>query len=93
MICIPGQGSLVSEEVSNFVLRPAPFQRKVLSEGEIVHASSDLQFSVGRVSSVEGDSVSIAWDSPLWVRADGSSRIIIVQLDAVPMRIIGTVSQ
>ncbi len=93
MICIPGQGSLVSEEVSNFVLKPAPFQRKALTEGEIVHGSSDLQFSVGRVSSVEGDSVSIAWDSPFWVRADGSSRIIIVQLDAVPMRIIGTVSQ
>ena len=90
MICIPGKGGLVSQERSNFKLEIAPFQRKVLSVGEVIHAASDLQFSVGRVSALEGDLVTVDWDSPFWIRADGSSRVLIVQLDAVPMRIIGT---
>ena len=90
MICIPGKGGLVSQERSNFKLEIAPFQRKVLSVGEVIHAASDLQFSVGRVSALEGDLVTVDWDSPFWIRADGSSRVLIVQLDAAPMRIIGT---
>jgi len=90
MICIPGKGGLVSQERSNFKLEIAPFQRKVLSVGEVIHAASDLQFSVGRVSALEGELVTVDWDSPFWIRADGSSRVLIVQLDAAPMRIIGT---
>ena len=90
MICIPGEGGLVSQEASDLVLEVAPFQKKSLSVGEVVHASSDLQFTVGRVSSVEGESISVEWETPFWVRADGSSKILIVQLDAVPMRIIGS---
>ncbi len=90
MICIPGKGGLVSQERSDFKLEIAPFQRKVLSVGEVIHAASDLQFSVGRVSALEGDLVTVDWDSPFWIRADGSSRVLIVQLDAAPMRIIGT---
>jgi hypothetical protein len=39
---------------------------------------------------LEGDLVTVDWDSPFWIRADGSSRVLIVQLDAAPMRIIGT---
>ena len=92
MICIPGEVGLVSQEVSNFEMKAAPFQKKTLVEGEVVHASSDLQFSVGRVSSVDGDSIEISWDSPFWVRPDGGSKILIVQLDATPMRIIGSVN-
>ena len=92
MICIPGEVGLVSQEVSNFEMKAAPFQKKTLAEGEVVHASSDLQFSVGRVSSVDGDSIEISWDSPFWVRPDGGSKILIVQLDATPMRIIGSVN-
>jgi selenocysteine-specific translation elongation factor len=91
MICIPDQGGLISQGVSVFEMTPAPFQKKTLAVGEVVHASSDLQFCVGRVSSVEGNSVTIDWESPLWVRTDGGSKILIVQLDATPMRIIGSV--
>ena len=90
MICIPGKDGLVSQERSDFKLEIAPFQRKVLSVGEVIHAASDLQFSVGRVSALEGELVTVDWDSPFWIRADGSSRVLIVQLDAAPMRIIGT---
>ena len=92
MICIPGEVGLVSQEVSNFEMKAAPFQKKTLVEGEVVHASSDLQFTVGRVSSVDGDSIEISWDNPFWVRPDGGSKILIVQLDATPMRIIGSVN-
>ncbi len=92
MICIPDQGGLISQGVSVFEMTPAPFQKKTLAVGEVVHASSDLQFCVGRVSSVEGSSVTIEWGSPLWVRTDGGSKILIVQLDATPMRIIGSVN-
>ena len=92
MICIPGEGGLVSHEKSSFEFGVAPFQRKVLSVGEVIHAASDLQFSVGRVSALDGDSVTVDWESPLWIRTDGSSRVLIVQLDAAPMRIMGTAS-
>ena len=92
MICIPGEGGLVSHGKSCFELGVAPFQRKVLSVGEVIHAASDLQFSVGRVSALDGDSVTVDWESPFWIRTDGSSRVLIVQLDATPMRIIGTAS-
>ena len=92
MICIPGEGGLASHEKSSFELGVAPFQRKVLSVGEVIHAASDLQFSVGRVSALDGDSVTVDWESPLWIRTDGSSRVLIVQLDATPMRIMGTAS-
>ena len=92
MVCIPGEGGLVNHEKSRFELGVAPFQRKVLSVGEVIHAASDLQFSVGRVSALDGDSVTVDWESPLWIRTDGSSRVLIVQLDATPMRIMGTAS-
>ena len=92
MICVPDQRGLVSEEVSVFEMTPAPFQKKELAVGEVVHASSDLQFSVGRVSSIEGNSITIIWESPFLIRADGGSKILIVQLDANPMRIIGSVN-
>jgi selenocysteine-specific translation elongation factor len=92
MICIPGEGGLVSHEKSRFELGVAPFQRKVLSVGEVIHAASDLQFSVGRVSALDGDSVTVDWESPFWIRTDGSSIVLIVQLDATPMRIMGAAS-
>ena len=92
MICVPDQRGLVGQDVSVFEITPAPFQKKELAVGEVVHASSDLQFNVGRVSSVEGNSITITWESPFWIRADGGSTILIVQLDATPMRIIGSVN-
>ena len=92
MICVPGDGALIGHESSSFDLELAPFQRKELSVGDVVHAASDLQFTVGRVSGLEGASVVVDWDSPLWIRGDGSSRVLIVQLDAVPMRVMGRAS-
>jgi len=92
MICVPGEGGLESHEKSRFELEVAPFQRKALAVGEVIHAASDLQFSVGRVSALDGSSVTVDWESPLWIRADGSSRVLIVQLDATPMRVMGTAS-
>jgi len=90
MICIPGQGGLISHGVSTFQLEAAPFQKKVLTVGEVIHAASDLQFSVGRVSSIDDGTLTVDWESPIWIRSDGSSRVLIVQLDATPMRIMGS---
>ncbi len=90
MVCVPGEGGLESHEKSGFKLEVAPFQRKVLSVGEVIHAASDLQFSVGRISDMDGSSVTVDWESPLWIRSNGSSRVLIVQLDAGPMRVMGT---
>lgn len=50
-----------------------------------------MQFKVGRVVSIGEGSITIDWESPLVVRKDGTGVIILVQLDAVPMRIIGTI--
>ena len=90
MICVPGGESLTSHEKSCFELVVAPFQRREVSVGEVIHAASDLQFSVGRVSALDGSSVTVDWESPFWIRTDGSSRVLIVQLDAPPMRVMGT---
>ena len=80
-------------ESTTFDLAVAPFQRKSLEIGDVVHASSDMQFVVGRVSAVEGSCHTVNWDSPLWIRSDGTSRVQIVQLDAVPMRIMGVAEE
>ena len=40
---------------------------------------------------VDGEIISVEWESPLWIRAEGSPEILITQLDAMPMRIIGRV--
>ena len=90
MICMPDSGAMERHESTTFDLAVAPFQRKSLEIGDVVHASSDMQFVVGRVSAAEGSTYSINWDSPLWIRSDGTSMVQIVQLDAVPMRIMGT---
>ena len=82
--------TIPSHEKSCFELKIAPFQRRALSVGEVIHAASDLQFSVGRVSAMDGSSVTVDWESPFWIRTDGSSRALIVQLDATPMRVMGT---
>ncbi len=63
MICFPGEGGLESHEKSRFKLEKAPFQRRELSVGEVIHATSDLQFSVGRVSALDGESVTVDWDN------------------------------
>ena len=83
--------SLVEIGSSTSRLRKAPFQRKSLVVGDIVHASTNMQFKVGRVVSIGEGMITIDWESPLVIRKDGTGVIILVQLDAVPMRIIGTI--
>ena len=83
--------SLVEIRSSTSRLLKAPFQRKSLVVGDIVHASTNMQFKVGRVVSIGEGLITIDWESPLVVRKDGTGVIILVQLDAVPMRIIGTI--
>ena len=90
MICEPGKGALVRNESSTIRVKMAPFQKRVFSEGDVIHAASDLQFVVGRVNLVGEESISVDWDSPLWIRSDGSSEVVLVQLDAMPMRIMGS---
>ena len=73
-------------------LKEAPFQRRSVMIGDIVHASTNLQFKVGRVVGIQGSMITIEWESPLVIRKDGRGVVILVQLDAVPMRIFGTIT-
>ena len=74
-------------------LNEAPFQRRRTMIGDIVHASTNMQFKVGRVIAIQGSMISIEWESPLVIRKDGRGVVILVQLDAVPMRILGTITE
>jgi hypothetical protein len=49
-----------------------------------------MQFVVGRITDKEKSIVTVDWEVPLWTRLEQSPPIIICQLDAMPMRIIGT---
>ena len=73
-------------------LKESPFQRRSVMIGDIVHASTNLQFKVGRVIGIQGSMITIEWESPLVIRKDGRGVVILVQLDAVPMRIFGTIT-
>ena len=68
------------------------FQKNALKVGDIVHMSCDLQFIVGRVESVNEDSVVVAWDRPIDVRTSSKKPPLLIQLDAGPMRIIGAIT-
>jgi hypothetical protein len=91
MLAHPDSGALSRHDASSISLERAPFQKRELAVGDVVHAAADLQFVVGRVTEARGTDLSVTWDAPLWLRADGSSRIVIAQLDAEPMRIMGVV--
>ncbi len=73
---------------SNVSLSTSPFQKKVLAVGDVVHASVDLQFVVGRVESI-GDSIEVTWESPLFIRKENPPTVILAQLDSKP-RIMGS---
>ena len=70
-------------------LTTSPFQKRVLAKGDVVHASVDLQFVVGRVASVDGQSLSVDWEQPLFIRKDNPPSVLIAQLDSKP-RIMGS---
>jgi len=92
IIIHPGSKVLDKHSSSIFSLNKAPFQKKELKKDDIIHASSDLQFVVGRVIGINKNNIQVNWDSPLWIRNNQNNSVIIVQLDASPMRIIGTAS-
>jgi len=92
MITNKDSEALVRHDSSTFRVIDAPFQKRKLQVGDVVHAAADLQFVVGRIDSIEDDQLSVNWENPLWIRADGSSNVVISQLDAEPMRLMGVVS-
>ena len=55
--------------------------------GDIVHASVDLQFVVGRVESIDSG-LEVTWESPLFIRKENPPVVILAQLDSKP-RIMG----
>ena len=81
---------LVKNLSSTFAIDKAPFQKRILQVGDIIHAAVDMQFVVGRIKIIDQENVTVDWDIPLWTRENNSPKIIITQLDATPMRIIGT---
>lgn len=92
MIVAPGSEALVRHEKSIIEVKAAPFQKRSIAVDDVIHAAVDLQFVVGRVTAVEGNSINVDWENSLWIRAEGSPSILITQLDAIPMRIMGSVS-
>ena len=91
MIIHPESQSLIRHDNSKIKMKNAPFQKRQLANEDVIHAAVDLQFVVGRIKQVDGEKISVEWESPLWIRAEGSPEILITQLDAMPMRIIGRV--
>tara|TARA_B110000438_G_scaffold303507_1_gene365307 strand:+ start:3097 stop:4083 length:987 start_codon:yes stop_codon:yes gene_type:complete len=90
MIIHSDSDALVKNTSSIFEIKMAPFQKRSLEVGDVIHAAVDMQFIVGRIKSKDDSTVSVEWEVPLWTRARDSPPIIITQLDATPMRIIGT---
>ena len=70
-------------------LEVSPFQKRILAEGDVVHASVDLQFVVGRIQSVSGSNLEIEWESPLFIRRQNPEPTVLSQLDSKP-RIMGS---
>ena len=77
---------------STFRLDRAPFQKRELSEGDVVHAAVDLQFQVGRIQAIDGETMAVIWEHPLWIQNRDAAPVIIAQLDAGNMRIMGVAS-
>ena len=69
-------------------LNISPFQKRKLTVGDILHASIDLQFVVGRVEAIDGDVGTVRWETPLLQRIDNPPSVLIAQLDSKP-RIMG----
>ena len=90
LISVKGHENILeTHDSSSFKLIQAPFQKRETEIGMVIHASIDLQFVVGRVSAIDNQRVSVEWDSPLTIRKDSDRRLILSQLDSVPMRILG----
>ena len=82
---------LVECNKTKLTLKKSPFNRRTLEKGDVVHLSLDLQFAVGRVDEVDGDSLIVEWDAPILIRIDGPGRALLNQLDSNP-RILGHIT-
>tara|TARA_Y100000766_G_scaffold145241_1_gene124817 strand:+ start:9304 stop:10362 length:1059 start_codon:yes stop_codon:yes gene_type:complete len=80
--------SLEKHEKSSLELSVSPFQKRNLAVGDVIHASVDLQFVVGRVESMDSE-LEVTWESPLFIRKENPPTVIIAQLDSKP-RIMGS---
>jgi hypothetical protein len=70
-------------------LTTSPFQKRVLATGDVIHASVDLQFVVGRVTKATEGSLVVDWNQPLFIRKENPPSVLIAQLDSKP-RIMGS---
>ena len=73
--------------ISKVDLQISPFQRRRLEVGDVIHASIDLQFVVGRIETID-DGLIVKWETPLLIRRDTSPPVVITQLDS-NLRIMG----
>ena len=89
ILTLVDENALTCHNGSKFTLLRAPFQKRGLNQGDIVHAAVDLQFQVGRIIQVEGDDITVEWEQPLWIQNRDAAPVIIAQLDAGNMRIMG----
>ena len=89
ILTLADENALTPHNGSKFTLLRAPFQKRELNKGDIVHAAVDLQFQVGRIIQIEGDDITVEWEQPLWIQNRGAAPVIIAQLDAGNMRIMG----
>ena len=81
--------ALTKHDRSKFTLSLAPFQKRELSQGDIVHAAVDLQFQVGRIIQIDAEEIIVEWEQSLWIQNRDPAPVIIAQLDAGNMRIMG----
>jgi selenocysteine-specific translation elongation factor len=81
--------AVVQHNSSIMTLTRSPFQKRELAVGDIVHASADLQFVVGRIESIAGGDAVVNWESPLFIRRENPQPTLIAQLDSKP-RIMGS---
>ena len=81
--------SVIEHKFSELSIKQSPFQKRILAEGDVIHISVDLQFTVGRVKSVNNTMVQVEWESPVYIRRENPDSAIIAQLDSKP-RTIGS---
>ena len=80
--------AVIQHNSSTMTLTRSPFQKRELAVGDIIHASADLQFVVGRIESIDGSDAIVNWESPLFIRRENPQPTLIAQLDSKP-RIMG----
>ena len=83
--------ALIQHQTSRLALNISPFQKRQLAPGDVIHASVDLQFVVGRIQSVDGSNLEVQWDQPLFIRRSNPPPVLVAQLDSKP-RIMGSAS-